>query len=235
MKAWDELQPRRALRLISDFLEQRPNAERGHGMRMTLLGQLGRRDEIADIIQSEYASKEFTRDYANQWLQALRGSSDPTLMRTIANDAIVKFHDDVTILYQAHRILLYAADIDGASKILPDILDSNLPRDNLYLTELRQTCAEQRNADAARLHARALIQYPDDLSFKWLSYKILGDDEKADELFVEYDESGDFDTIFSYIGYPHFDVSLYPNFMHAMAGRGLEQREIVELPYRCNR
>jgi hypothetical protein len=156
-------------------------------------------------------------------------------MRTIANDAIAKFRDDVTILYQAHRILLYAADIDGASKILPDILSSNLPRDNLYLAELRQTCAEQRNADAARLHARALKQYPDDLSFKWLSYKILGDDKSADELFVEYDDSGDFDTIFSYLGYPHFDVSLYPNFMRAMAGRGIEEREIVALPYRCNR
>jgi TolB-like protein len=235
VKAWNELQPRRALRLVSEFLEQRPNAERGHGARMTLLGQLGRRDEIIDIIQSEYATKEFTRDYANQWLQALRGSSDATLMRTIANDAIAKFRDDVTILYQAHRILLYAADIDGASKILPDILSSNLPRDNLYLAELRQTCAEQRNADAARLHARALKQYPDDLSFKWLSYKILGDDKSADELFVEYDDSGDFDTIFSYLGYPHFDVSLYPNFMRAMAGRGIEEREIVALPYRCNR
>jgi TolB-like protein len=235
LKSWNELQPRRALRLISEFLEQRPNAERGHGMRMTLLRQMGKNDEIVDIIQSEYATKEFTRDFANQWLQSLRGSTNEALMRTIANDAIAYFRDDVTILYQAHRLLLFARDIDGASKILPEILDSNMPRDNLYLAELRQTCAEQRNADAARLHARALIQYPDDLSFKWLSYKILGDDEAADELFVEYDESGDFETIYSFIAYPHFDVSLYPNFARVMAGRGIEDREIIELPYRCNR
>jgi len=235
MKAWDELQPGRALRLVSEFLEKRPNTERGYGMRMALLRQMGKQDEIVDIIQSEYATKEFTRDFASQWLQALRGSGDTTLKRTIANDAIAKFRDDVSILYQAHRLLLFARDIDGASKILPEILNSNLPRDNLYLSELRQTCAEQRNADAARLHARALKQYPDDLSFKWLSYKILGDDETADELFVEYDESGDFETIYSFIGYPHFDVSLYPNFMRTMAGRGIEEREIIELPYRCNR
>jgi hypothetical protein len=235
LKAWDELRPRRALRLISEFLEQRPNTEFGHGMRMTLLRQMGKNDEIVDIIQAEYATKEFTRNLANQWLQALRGSGDPALMRTIANDAITNFRDDVNILYQAHRLLLFASDIDGASKILPEILDSNLPRDNLYLAELRQTCAEQRNADAARLHARALIQYPDDLSFKWLSYKIIGDDESADELFVEYDESGDFDTIYSFIAYPHFDASLYPNLMRAIAGQGFEEREVVELPYRCNR
>ncbi len=235
LKAWDELRLRRALRMVSEFLERRPNAERGHGMRMSLLGQLGGRDEIIDIIQSEYATREFTRDLANQWLQALRGVDDTTLMRTIANDAIASFRDDVTILYQAHRLLLYARDIDGAGKILPDILSSNLPRDIRYLAELRQTCAEQRNADAARLHARALIQYPDDLSFKWLSYKILGDDKTADELFVEFDESGDFDTIASYLGYPHFDTTPYRNFLSAMAGRGIDEREIVELPYRCNR
>ncbi len=204
-------------------------------MRMSLLAKMGKQDEIDDIIRSEYATKEFTRDFATQWLQALRASADTSLMRTIANDAIARFRDDVTVLYQAHRLLLYARDIDGASKILPEILDSNMPRDNLYLAELRQICAEQRNADAARLHARALIQYPDDLSFKWLSYKILGDDEAADELFVEYDERGDFETINSFIGYPHFDVSLYPNFARAMAGRGIEEREIVELPYRCDR
>ncbi len=235
LKANNALQPRRALRLISEFLKQRPNAERGHGMRMSLLAKMGKQDEIDDIIRSEYATKEFTRDFATQWLQALRASADTSLMRTIANDAIARFRDDVTVLYQAHRLLLYARDIDGASKILPEILDSNMPRDNLYLAELRQICAEQRNADAARLHARALIQYPDDLSFKWLSYKILGDDEAADELFVEYDERGDFETINSFIGYPHFDVSLYPNFARAMAGRGIEEREIVELPYRCDR
>ncbi len=235
LKASDELQPGRALRFISEFLQRRPNAERGHGMRMSLLAQMGKQDEIDDIIRSEYATKEFTRDYANQWLQALRASADTSLMRTIANDAIASFRDDVSILYQAHRLLLYTRDIDGAGKILPDILSSNLPRDIRYLAELRQTCAEQRNADAARLHGRALIQYPDDLSFKWLSYKILGDDAAADELFVEYDESGDFDTIASYLGYPHFDVSLYPEFARAMAGRGIEEREILELPYRCNR
>jgi TolB-like protein len=235
VKALNDFQPRRALALVSEYLELRPNTERGHGMRMILLNELGMTERKVEIIRAEYATKEFTRDLANQWIQALRGANDTELMRSIAYDAIAKFSKDVQVLYQAHRLLLYTGDIDGASNVLPDILNSNLPRDNLYLAELRQTCAEQRHGDAARLHARALLQYPNDLSFKWLSFKIIGDDEAADRLFVEFDERGDFATIYSYINYPHFDASLYPNFMRTMASRGFEQRRVAPLPYRCNR
>lgn len=234
-QSWSEHQPKTTLRLVTEFLELRPNAEQGHGMRMDVMRRMGMREEIAEIIRTEYASREFTRDLANQWIQALRGSEDIELTREIANAAVGKFSHDVNIMYQAHRLLLYIGDIDGASKVLPDILRSNLPRDNLYLAELRQLCAEQRLADADRLHARALMQYPDDLSFKWLSYKILGDDESADPLFKVHDDNGDFETIYSFTGYPHFDPSLYPNFMQAMAGTGIEERELEYLPYRCNR
>lgn len=235
VQAWNDWQPKRALRMIDEFLEQRPNTEFGHGMRMNLLQELSMKKEIERIILSDYESKEFTGQFANQWLQALRGSNNVTLMKNVANNAVNKFHDDVSILYQAHRVLLYAGEIDGASKVLPEILNSNLPRDNLYLAELRQTCAEGRTADAARLHARALLQYPDDLSFQWLSYKIIGDDETADELFTEFDDNGDFATIYSYLSYPHFNPQKYPNFWSKMAGRGFEQRDIQELPYRCGR
>lgn len=235
VQAWNDLQPKRALRMIGDFLEQRPNTEFGHGMRMNLLQELGMHAEIDAIISSDYETREFTRQFANQWLQALRGSKNVALMRAIADHAIDKFHDDVSILYQAHRVLLYAGDIDGASDVLPEILNSNLPRDNLYLAELRQACAEGRTADAARLHARALPQYPDDLSFKWLSYEVLGDKTSADALFVEFDKAGDFGTIYSYLSYPHFDPQQFPAFWQAMTDRGIEQREAQSLPYRCGR
>lgn len=234
-KSWFDLVPKKTLGLISEFLEQRPNSEYGHGLRMNVLRKMGMTNEIDEIIRSEYTTREFTRSMANQWIQALRGSNDKELMRAVANETIAKFRNDVLVLYQAHRLLLYVGDIDGASQVLPDILRSNMPRDNLYLAELRQTCAEQRSADAERILTRALLQYPDDLSFKWISHKIIGDDEAADELFVEYDQSGDFGTIYAYLGYPHFDPGVYPNFVQAMTGTGIDERQAIPLPYRCNR
>jgi len=74
-----------------------------------------------------------------------------------------------------------------------------------------------------------------DASILWLAYKVIGDDESTKQMFVEYDERNDFDRIADYLSYGHFDPRPYPNFMQAVAGQGLEEREVLDLPYRCDR
>ena len=234
-KAWDQLEFRRALRLISEFLEQRPNAQFADGMQMNLRKFLGLHEEIAQAIQETFENKELTRSFANQALQALRTVEHKDLMHSVAYAAIDKFHDDVFILYQAHRQLLWAGDIDGASKVLPDILKSDMPEDNRFLAELRQICSEQRSESAAKLHARAIAKNPDDLSMNWLAYKIVGDDDAAERLFQEVDAREDHDTLATFLAYSHFDPAPLTNFMQAMAGQGIEERRVQDLPYRCNR
>jgi len=234
-KAWVEMQPERALRLITEFLEQNPNAQTGRGLRRLLLSSLNMQNELDEIVESAYGQNELKVGQAHRWLDALEFSDNKDLMRTVAHDAIDRFGDSHSILYRAHHVLLNAGDIDGARAILPDILSSNTWKRSHYLAELRQACAELRTTDSARIQAIALQQFPDSLSIKWNSNKIMGNDEAADSLFRKYDESGEFATIYSYLIYPHFDAKLYPNFMRALAGQGVKQRQIVELPYRCNR
>jgi len=238
-KAYVELQPKRALRLITEFLEQNPDAQTGRAMRVLLLSYLRMQNELDELVEAAYGPKELGRGAggaAHRWLDALEFSDNKNLMHTIVHDAIDRFSDDYFILYRAHHVLLNAGDIDGANSILPDILNSsNTWKSSRYLAELRQACAELRTADAAHIHANALQQLPDHLSLKWNSNKIMGNDEAADNLLRKYDESGEFMTIYSYLQYPHFDAKLYPNFIRALAGQGIEERQIVELAYRCNR
>ncbi len=170
-----------------------------------------------------------------QAMQGLRTVEDAEFMRIIANETTEKYGDDASTMYQAHRLLLWAGDIDGASRIVPKILNSELPENNRYLVELRQACAEQRIDDAKKLHARGVEMYSDSIGIQWLGYKIIGDDKSAALVFDEYDAEDDFDTIADYLSYPHFDPSLYPNFMRAVAGQGIENRVLLDLPYRCNR
>jgi hypothetical protein len=204
-------------------------------MQMNLRKILGLYEDIAQAIQETYENEELTRSFANQALQALRTVEHKDLMRSVAHAAIDKFHDDVFILYQAHRQLLWAGDIDGASKVLPDILKSDMPEDNRFLAELRQICSEQRSESAARLHSRAIAKYPDDLSMNWLAYKIVGDNDAAEQLFQEVDARKDYDTLATFLAYSHFDPAPLTNFMQAMAGQGIEERRVQDLPYRCNR
>jgi hypothetical protein len=69
----------------------------------------------------------------------------------------------------------------------------------------------------------------------WLAYKIVGDDDAAEQLFMEVDQRKDYDTLTTFLAYSHFDPAPFPHLMQAMAGQGIEDRRVQELPYRCNR
>ena len=234
-QAWVDLQPQRALRLMDEFLEQNPTVGTGRALRVMLLGILRQQDELDDTVMRGYGQDDLARGQAQRWLDALEFSKNTELMRTVAEDAIVRHGHDHTILYRAHHVLLNAGDIDGAAAILPDILNSNTWRRSHYLADLRQACAELRTADAERIFAAALRAFPNNLSLKWHSNMIMGYDEAARELFREFDDRGEFVTLYSYLIYPHFDPKPYPNFMRALFGRGVRERPVEALWYRCGR
>jgi hypothetical protein len=69
----------------------------------------------------------------------------------------------------------------------------------------------------------------------WIGMKTFGDEQGSIELLAEYDESGDFGMLANYLVYAHFDPKPFPNFMKKLAGQGMETRQVIDLPYRCNR
>jgi TolB-like protein len=233
--AWNALDYQRALRLKKEVVEKRPNNEFSFNGLVNLHRDMGRHKEATALVRHRFENYELTRPLANMAVQSVRTVEDAEFMRIMANAVAEKFPDDVLIQYQVHRQLLWAGDIDGASRILPKVLNSDLPEVNRYLSELRQLCAEQRVADANRLHQAGIEKYPDDIAIQWLGYAIVGDEDSAQSVFDEYDVALDFDELSTYLSYAHFDTSPYPNFMKKLAGQGMDQREILELPYRCNR
>jgi len=235
-QARDKYDIQRANRLITEYRAKRPNDEDAYAVNLLLLRELGKNDEIAAIVRGVFERGEMTMSNANQSLQSLRTVNNEELMRALAHDSIERFgDDDASLLYQAHRQLLWAGDIDGASGVLPRVQNSDVPLDNKQLAELRQLCAEQRRADAEKLFAKMRAQRPDDIGILWLGSKIIGADDAAENVFMEYDIDSDAETLSSYLSYAHFDPKPFPNFMKALAGQGMEQREVIELPYRCNR
>jgi len=234
-QAWNDLQYRKALRLRTEYVEKRPNDLRAFNGLVVLHQDLALHDEATALIRSRYEQYELTPELANVSMQTIRTVEDAEFMRTIAHETIDKFADDVSIMYQAHRLLLWASDIDGASGLVPMLVNSDLPETNRLLVELRQACAEQRNSDAAKFLSTFTDKFSDDIGLLWLAYQIFGDLDTAAALFDENDRDGDIDTIASYLSYTHFDPSRYPNFMRAVAGQGIEDRVVMELPFRCNR
>ena len=235
-QVWRDRDLRRALRLMHEYRVARPSDETAIGSEIQLMRELGLHKELTEMIRTVVDSGNLTKDFADQALQGLRTVEDADLMRVLAQEAISRFgDDDSNLIYQSHRQLLWASDIDGASSLMPRIRNSQLLLDTQKIAELRQLCAEERTIDAKDLFARAIAEYPDDVSLKWLGLKIIGDDEAAEQMFLELDQQGDLDTIMSYLNYPHFDPKPFPNFMKSLEGQGMETRPVFELPYRCNR
>jgi TolB-like protein len=234
-QARDQFDFRRALRLRQESFDARPTSDFGISGLFVAYRELGLNREVTDLIKTIYANYEFTERLASQGSQSIRIIEESEFMREFAQAAVEKYGNNASLLYQAHRQLLWAGDIDGASSLVARLENSGLQETSRLLVSLRQACAEGKITNANKIHARILEKYPDDTSIMWLAYKIIGDDESAAQMFVEYDEQKDFDRISDYVLYAHFDPRLYPNFMQAVAGQGFEKREVLELPYRCNR
>jgi tetratricopeptide (TPR) repeat protein len=235
-QAWRDGDLRRANRLFAEFREARPSDQEALGSQIAVMRELGLHSEVTAIIKEIVENDQLTLDIANQALQAVRTVEDADFMRSLAQESVERFGDeDDSLLYQAHRQLLWASDIDGASRILPRILNSELLVNTQKIAQLRQLCAEQRNAEAEKFFAKMLEDYPDDVGIKWLGSKIVGDDQAAESLFLDYDAQGDIDTLRDYLNYPHFDPKPFPNLMKTLAGQGMEEREVLELPFRCDR
>ena len=235
-QAWQAYDVRRAVRFFSSYVEQRPNDAIAFASLLSAMRELGMTDEIVARIETMLDRDDLTMEKANQALQSLRSTERRELMRRLAYESVERYgDDDMSLLYQAHRQLLWASDIDGAANLLPRVQASDLPEDNRQLATLRQLCAEKRTDDANKLYDTMIAARPDDIGLKWLGSKILGEDARAEQLFVEFDERKDFNAITPYMVYPHFDPKVYPNLMKAYAGQGMETRPVLELPYRCTR
>lgn len=234
-QARDQRDFRRALRLLKEHYKARPNSDFGMGSLFAAYRELSMNREVTELIREIYAEGEFTERFAYQGLQSIRTPEDAEFMREFAQAAVSKYGENSNLLYQAHRQLLWAGDIDGASNLVPRIMSSRLEESNRGLVALRQACAENDIAEAQKIFAGLVEKDTDDFSILWIARSIMGEDEAAAAIFVSYDEAGDFDTISDYLTYSHFDPRSYPNFMQAVAGQGFEDREIIELPYRCNR
>jgi TolB-like protein len=234
-KARTELKFRQAFRLNGEYLEQRPNDQYAQLMRLFLIGDLDLRDQIVDTVNEFYERDGYDPVVTGNSLTRLLYSGDNEALNSFARNAVLRFGDSANVMYQAHRALLWIGDIDGASKILPVILASDLPDDSRFLVLLRQACAENRTADAEDLYSKGLQQFADDPSITWISHKIMGNAEEAAATLAEFDAANDMMTMTAFLGYGSFDASPYPNLTALLEAQGIERGEPVTLPYRCRR
>jgi TolB-like protein len=232
-KARLELNFLRAEQLNTSYLEQMPLDSRAHFTQMSLLRELGYYDQLEASIERYFELNTFTSGAVNGTLTALLDIDRPDLLRQYVDMALVQFADDVNILYQVHRAQLWLSDVDGAAKVMPVILASDLDEANKHLVTLRQACAERDYDKAARIYERGLDAYADEVSIVWISHTIMARDEAARDALMPYDDAEDFVTLADFLSYGRFDATAFPNFHAMLESRGVEPHPPRPVPFRC--
>jgi hypothetical protein len=136
-------------------------------------------------------------------------------------------------MYQAHRALLSAGDVQAAAQLVPRLLASKLPAGSKMVVEVRQACAEGRTRDADRLLAQLKPGDSDYVSPHWLALNLLGRDDEAAKLLDFMDTPVYFNALSSYLLYPQFDVTRYPNLQAVLTAQGIHRPPAKLPPFAC--
>ncbi len=233
MRAAEYMQYVQALRLNSDYLEQRPNDQDAQLRQLNLLADMSRDDELRAAIEEYQEHDGYDILVSNTSMTLSLISDDRPFIRMFAQEGMRRLGDSMFVAYQAHRSLLWAGDIDGASQLVPILRSSDMPEEIKQLVALRQACAENKYNDAARIFDRIRTDYPDDFSIIWISYKIMSQGEVALDTLIGLDTPEGLDSLADFLSYAYFDARLFPNLMAHLESEGIEPREPREIPYRC--
>jgi TolB-like protein/Flp pilus assembly protein TadD len=232
-QAMNELRFADALKLNSEYLEQRPFDRDAQTNQLAMLSALGRWAEAEQAVFQYFEQDGYDPVIANSLILALLYSGNEKALEEITQQTLSRFSGNINVVYQAHRALLWLGKVDEASRLVAQIETSQLDDDNKLLVAMRQACAENRRVDAMRLLETAERQFADRRSIMWLSHMIAGQKDKAYEYVRPYDDNNDMRSMWAFYGYGTFDATRFPNLMAMLADQGIEPHPVLEKPYRC--
>jgi TolB-like protein len=178
----------------------------------------------------------------SDWLRALINTSYVLKTRGVELDLDLASWIPMTIArsgkisaaYQAHRALLWLGETEKATAILPYLAAE---KEDSFIIEFRQACAEGRRSDAERL-ATSLptnASVPPELiaSGGWHIYQLLSLHDDAARALKPYESIESPLTVGAYLSYPDFDPTPFPVVMAMMQREGINRQPPARIPFAC--
>ena len=176
-------------------------------------------------------SLEATIDVSEGALIGNTSRADAQAAVTLVDEALRSPNPPPNVIYQSHRALLAAGQVERAGGLI-EIYERNAnDRDGVLLMQLRQACAEGRVADADELYA-ALDK---NAASPWLLLKTLGFDDQARDLLLPLDTPENLVALSSYLAYRSFEARDYPLLWRVLTAQGIDRPPARPLAYRCER
>ena len=150
---------------------------------------------------------------------------------SIARDVIQRYPQHAFLLYQSHRVLLWAGHTEEAAQLVPLLRASEFPEENIKLVLMRQACANGDRATATQYLADANAMFDDDPSVAYIGLQIAGQPEQAHQLLVDAKLGPR--SLLGFLNYPYFNHTYFPELADILEKQGLDRPYISGPPYAC--
>jgi TolB-like protein len=149
----------------------------------------------------------------------------------LARESVRRFPQHAFLAYQAHRVLLWAGHVDEAAVLLERLRRSEYPEENILLVLIRQACAEGDQGAAEEAFQRLGQYIETQPSTEYIGLMLLGRADEAHHRLVELEL--DNWALASFLIYPYFDHSYFPEMAAILEQQGIDRRFIDVPPYAC--
>jgi TolB-like protein len=230
-KAANELRFSDAIGLYVEYLEEYPNDLEAQQMLIAAISFTRDADAARDHLRRMV---NFSRDDPLQ-LNALInnvlfvGLVDDAV--EIARDVIQRYPQHAFLLYQSHRVLLWAGHTEEAAELAIVLRSSGFPEENIKLVQMRQACAEGDVVGAQQLLDDVVEIYRNDPSAHYIGLQIMGRPVEAHQLLVNADLRNR--EIAGFLNYPYFNHTYFPEVEAILERQFIDRPFIDSPPYAC--
>ena len=230
-KAEVGLRPRESVRLLTQYLKERPNDELARGSLIWVLAILDDNEQAVKILQYLRERGDTDEFSAATYMSSAYRHMDASAAADFGLEALKRWPDNSTLIYQTHRTLMWSGRVLEGRQLAERF--QRLTPQNNQLVPIRQARIEGRTKDAEKLLAGI---DPDDnyaRSSRWHALKILGREQEATEVLRPYAESGVPYQLANWLTYHKFDPSPFPAIMEVLEREGITRPPAVDIPFKC--
>ena len=155
----------------------------------------------------------------------------------MAEAAIAQPNVSAQALYQAHRVFLYAGEVERAARLANLYVSRSTDESSIAMVRIRQACAEGRVADAEAIYEGLgeMLTGNAIIDNRWLFLQTLGRNEDATAAVAYLDDDDGLYALSGFLHYTHFDPRPFPRLMARLDAQGIQRPPPAAIPFACRR
>jgi TolB-like protein/thioredoxin-like negative regulator of GroEL len=223
-----ELRGAEAVRLLRRVLENLPN---NHWATVSLSeAAIFARDAEAYIQAVENLLRLGDIEAITMYIVTVRRLAPSEHYVASVLEQVKRFPNSLSIIFQAHRTLLWMGEFEEAHKLYPRLANESMS--SRWYAKASQTCSLGDRVGAEKL-LRTVQQKGNDAMIQWFILLLLGDYEEAARVLKPYDSEETPFILGAFLLYEQFDPRPFPALMSILEREGLDWPPPRDIPFAC--